>query len=204
MNYSPIKKEKAGNMPVVPNLLDYKKAREAFTWEDIKRELDWFDDRRVNIVYEVLDRHLKTHLKDKVALYWEGKDNESEEYSFLDLSMLSNRFAGALKNLGVKKGDRIFTYMDRIPEQYICLLGALKTGGIIGPLFSAFGPDALKDRLGDCEARVLITTPMLVKTLHEIIYELPALETIIIVNRRNASYDLREKEVSYESIMNAS
>jgi acetyl-CoA synthetase len=149
-----------------------------------------------------VDRHLKTPLKDKVALFWEGKNGESEEYTFNDLSRLSNRFAGALKKCGVGKGDRVFTYMDRTPEQYISLLGALKAGGVIGPLFSAFGPDAVKDRLGDCEARILITTPRLVKTVHEILDELPALNTIIIVNRRNTPYELGDKEVSYESLMN--
>ena len=201
MNYEPIKKNESGNMQVKPNLLDYENAYESFHWEDVKKELDWFDDGGINIAYEVLERHLKTDLKDKVALYWEGKNSESEEYSFHDLSKLSNRFAGGLKNLGTQKGDRIFTYMDRIPEQYISLLGALKIGGVIGPLFSAFGPDALKDRLGDCEAKVVITTPRLVKTIHKVVDELPALETIIIVNRRNSFYDLREKEVSYESLM---
>jgi acetyl-CoA synthetase len=202
MDYDPIKKGEVSKMPVQPNLLDYKKAREAFSWEGVKKELDGFDDGGINIAYEVLDRHLKTPLKDEIALYWEGKNGESEEYSFHDLSKLSNRFAGALRNLGVRKGDRIFTYMDRIPEQYITLLGALKVGGVIGPLFSAFGPDAVKDRVGDCEARVLITTPRLVKTVHEVIDELPALSILIIVNRRETPYDLKDKEISYESLMN--
>ena len=201
MDYDPIKKGEITAMPVEPNLLDYQKAREAFRWEDIKKELDGFESGGINIAYEIVDRHLNTPLRDKIALYWEGKNNEQEEYSFHRLSKLSNRFASAMKKLGVKKGDRIFTYMDRTPEQYIGLLGALKVGGVIGPLFSAFGPDAVKDRLGDCKARVLITTPGLVKTVHEIMDELPALEIIIIVNRRHSPYDLGEKEVSYESLM---
>jgi acetyl-CoA synthetase len=92
--------------------------------------------------------------------------------------------------------------MDRIPEQYIVLLGALKAGGVIGPLFSAFGPDAVKDRVGDCEGKVLITSPKFLHTVHEILGELPALETVIIVNKRNTPYELKEKEVSYENLMN--
>ncbi len=204
MGYDTIRKVKVNEMPVLPNLTDYEKARESFKWEDVKKELDWFEDGKINIAYEVIDRHLKTPLRDKVALYWEGKNGENEEYSFLDLAKLTNRFAGALRNLGINKGDRVFTYMDRIPEHYISLLGALKAGGVIGPLFSAFGPDAVKDRLGDCEARFLVTTPRLVKTVHEIINQLPALEKIIIVNRRNASYDLRKNETSYEDLMNDS
>jgi len=90
---------------------------------------------------------------------------------------------------------------DRIPEIYISLLAALKAGGVIGPLFSAFGPDAVKDRLGDCEARILITTPKLAGIVQEIVQDLPALETVIIINRKNVPYELKEKEVSYEDLM---
>ena len=201
MEYNRIKKEEVSKMSVTPNLLDYEKTRKDFRWEDISKELDEFDDGGLNIAYEVIDRHAKTSLKDKVALYWEGKDGEGEEYSFLDLHRLTNRFANVLKSLGVKKGDRIFTYGDRIPEIYISLLAALKAGGVIGPLFSAFGPDAVKDRLGDCGARVLITTPKLAGIVQEIVQDLPALETVIIINRKNVPYELKEKEVSHEDLM---
>ena len=201
MAYAPIKKSGIDQLSVEPNLLNLQKTREAFKWEDIDRDLDGLEGGGLNIAYEVLDRHVQTSNKDKIALYWEGKDGETETFSFHDLSKLTNRFANVLTKLGVKKGDRVFTYMDRIPETFICLLGALKVGGVIGPLFSAFGPDAVKDRLGDCEARVLITTPKLVPTAHEILEDLPALETIIIVNKRGRDYDLKDKEVSYEDLM---
>jgi acetyl-CoA synthetase len=201
MEYNPIKKEEVNRMGVIPNLLNYEKLREDFRWEDIEKELDGFDDGGLNIAYEVIDRHAKTSLKDKVALCWEGKDGEGEEYTFLDLHRLTNRFANVLKDLGVKKGDRVFTYGDRIPEIYISLLSALKVGGVIGPLFSAFGPDAVKDRLGDCAARVLITTPKLAGIVQDIVQDLPALETVIIINRKNVVYELKEKEVSYEDLM---
>jgi len=201
MDYEPIKKEEASEMNVKPNLLDYEKARNEFGWEDIRKELDWFDDGKINIAYEVIDRHLKTPLKDKTAMFWEGKNGEREDYTFADLSRLSSRFANVLKTIGVNKGDRVFTYMDRTPEQYISLIGVLKAGGVIGPLFSAFGPDAIKDRLGDCEAKVIITIPRLVKTIHEIMDDIPSLQTIVIVNKRNNPYDLKENEVSYESLM---
>ena len=201
MDYEHIKKCQIDEMAKTPNLLDYQRARKDFKWDDIYKELDGFEGGGINIAYEVLDRHVKTPLRDKIALFWEGKEGEGEKYTFDDLFRLTNRFANALRKLGIKKGDRIFTYMDRIPEQYICLLGALKLGGVIGPLFSAFGPDALKDRLGDCEAKVLITSPRLVKTVYEVLDELPALDTLIIVNKSKTPHEYREKEVSYESIM---
>ena len=97
MEYDSIKKENVNEMPVKPNLFDYEEARNSFNWDTIRKELDWLGDGKINIAYECIDRHLKTTLKDKVALYWEGKDGETEEYSFHDLSKLTNRFASALK-----------------------------------------------------------------------------------------------------------
>ena len=198
MDYEPIKKEQ---MQVQPNLGDYGRTCEEFRWEDIEDQLEGLEGGGLNLAHEAIDKHIKTSARDKVALYWESRENKSEEYTFYDLYKLTNRFANVLEKLGAEKGDRVFTYADRLPETYISLLGALKAGCVIGPLFSAFGPDAVKDRLADCEARVLITTPRLVKTIHEIRDELPALKTVIIINRRNTPYELGEGEVSYEALM---
>jgi acetyl-CoA synthetase len=201
MNYKTIKKSDLSKNAVRPNLSDYEHMRSTFKWEDIHGELDWLEQGGLNIAYEAVDRHIKTPLKNKKALLWEGKDGESEEFTFFDLYRLTNRFANVLRGLGVERGDRVFAYMDRIPELYICLLGALKAGAVIGPLFSAFGPDAAKDRLQDSKAKVLITNPRLVKTVHEILDELPHLQKIIIVNRRNAPYTLQDREITYEKLM---
>ena len=116
MDYKPIRKTGINEMAVKPNLLDYERARQEFGWEDINKELDWFDDGGINIAYEVIDRHVKTPLRDKIALFWEGKNGESETYTFHDLSKLSNRFAGALRNLDIKKGDRILLFTDGVIE----------------------------------------------------------------------------------------
>ncbi len=202
MEYDPIKKPDFNEMLVKPNLTNYESLREEFRWEDINRELDWIDRHYLNIGYEAIDRHVNTSNRDKIALFWEGRDGETEKYTFYNLYRLTNRFANVLQGLRVFTGDRVFTYMDRGPELYICILGAVKAGAVIGPLFSAFGPDAIKDRLFDSEAKVLITSPKLVNTVHEIINELPKLETIIIVNRANTHYDLKDKEISYERLMN--
>lgn len=201
MNYEPIRKPDISEITVKPNLLDYKRFREEFIWEDVRRELEGLENGGLNIAHEIVDRHIKTPLKNKTALFWEGKYGENEKYTFYDLYKFTNRFANVLKGLGVKKGDRVFTFMDRIPELYICLIGALKAGAVIGPLFSAFGPDAVKDRLKDSRAKVLVTNPRLVKTVHEILGELPDLERIIIVNKRKSPHDLQDIEVRYEELM---
>jgi len=180
-----------------PNL-DYDKVVKKFSWDDVKKEIDFFEGGKVNAAYNAVDRHVKTWRKNKVALYWEG-DNDSKKYTFADLSILSNKFANVLKNLGVKKGDRVFILLPRIPELYISFLGILKTGAIAGTMFSAFGPSGIKDRLQDSEAKVLITDTELKKRVDEIRFELPSLETIILTGK-----DVKaEKGVaSYEEEMN--
>ncbi len=201
MNYSAITKGNIEKMVVKPNLDDYQTIISNFKWDNIYKELDGFDNGGLNIAYEAIDRHVKTSLKDKPALLWEGKHGESEKYTFHDLYKLTNRFANVLSKLGVQKGDRVFTYMDRTPEVYTCILGTLKAGCVVGPLFSAFGPDAMKDRLEDSAAKILVTTPKLAETVHEIINDLPAIEKIIIVNKEKTPYDFQAREISYEKLM---
>jgi acetyl-CoA synthetase len=143
---------------------------------------------------------LKTDRRNKKALIWESKKGEVEEYTFSDLSRLSNKFANVLvKELGVQKGDRIFFFLERVPEIFIGILGTLKAGGIIGPLFSAFGPDAVKDRLADSEAKILITSPALKKKIVEVLPELPALKSVVLVHRGKAKTDTND--LSYEEMM---
>ena len=202
MDYEIIRKGGIDQMSFRPNLIDYDGIQKDFRWEDIQHELDGFENGGLNIAHEAVDRHIHTPRRDKIALYWESSKGESETYTFYDLFGLTNRFANVLKKLGITKGDRIFTFMDRTPDAYISLLGALKAGGVIGPLFAAFGPDAVKDRLSDSSAKALVTTPKLAEIVHGIIDKLPALETIIIANKHNTPYALQEREVSYEDLMN--
>ena len=200
MDYPRIVKGPREEFLVRPNLSDYQKLRDEFKWEDLSAELDWFDADHINIAHIAVDTHLKTDRRDKKALIWESQKGEVEEYTFADLSRLSNKFANVLiKEIGVNKGDRIFFFMERIPEIFIGILGALKAGAVIGPLFSAFGPDAVKDRLVDSRARVLVTSPALKKKVAEIFPDLPHLEKIVIVNRGNV--EIESDDLSYESAM---
>jgi len=200
MDYKTIVKGPLESFPFKPNLSDYLAMRQTFRWEDISAELDWFDVDHINIGHIATDAHLKTDRRDKPALIWESQKGEIERYTFADLSRLSNKFANVLTNdIGIKKGDRVFFFLERVPEIFIGILGTLKAGAVIGPLFSAFGPDAVKDRMADSRARVLVTSPMLKKKIAEILPELPHLEKIIVVNRRNA--ELAPDDVSYEAAM---
>src|SRR4030066_2258279 len=200
MEYPRITKKPFEQYAVKPNLQDYLKLVEQFSWDKVSSELDWFDREHINIAHVAIDSHLKTNRRDKKALIWESKRGEGEEYPFQDLSHLSNKFANVLvKEFGVQKGDRVFFFLERVPEIYIGILGTLKAGGVIGPLFSAFGPDAVKDRVSDSEAKVLITSPSLKKKIIEVIPALPALKNIILVHRGEGK--VNPKDLFYDEVM---
>ena len=152
-----------------PNLTDYEKVYKEFKWEDVHKEIDWFNDNKLNAAYNAVDRHAKTWRKNKVALYWEGVD-KNKKFTFSELSNLSNKFANVLKGLGIEKRDRVFILLPRIPPLYISFLGILKTGAIAGTMFAAFGPSGIRDRLQDSGAKVLITNAELRKRVDEIRY----------------------------------
>ncbi|WP_156855358.1 acetate--CoA ligase [Oceanobacillus sp. AG] len=161
------------------NLQDYEAYRENFSWEDVKQHLSMQQTGKVNMAYEALDRHAEDPEKrDKLALIYSSPDRE-ETFTFLELSKHSNKFANVLRKYNVRKGDRVFLFMPRSPEFYAAFFGILKTGAVAGPLFEAFMEQAVRDRLEDSEASMLITTAEL---LERVPYtELPHLENIIIV-----------------------
>jgi acetyl-CoA synthetase len=190
MEHPRIRKDPAERHNGKPNLQDYVEMYHHFSWDQTAKELDWFDPGYINIAHIAIDTHLKTDRRNKKALIWENKKGEIEEYTFSDLARLSNRFANVLvKDIGINKGDRVFFFLERVPEIFVGILGTLKAGGVIGPLFSAFGPEAVKDRLADSEAKVLVTSPALKRKIVEILPELPCLERIILVQRGRAPDD---------------
>jgi acetyl-CoA synthetase len=161
------------------NLTNYEERYQNFNWEEVEKEFSWYTTQKINIAYEAVDRHANSHLKDKVALYYKD-DQRNEKYTFEEMKNNSNKAANVLKQYGdIEKGDRVFIFMPRQPELYFALLGALKLGAIVGPLFEAFMEGAVKDRLEDSEAKVLITTPALLSRVP--INDLPALKTIFLV-----------------------
>ena len=181
------------NLRVPPNLSNYEKTYKEFSWKEAEKEIEWFAGKRLNAAYNAVDRNAKTFRKNKVALYWEGKEGEEIKYTFSELSLFSNRFANVLKNLGIKKGERVFFFLPRVPEFYIGFLGTLKTGAIAGTLFSAFGPKALEDRLGNSDAKVLVTNKELLVRVEKIRDKLPNLKHIVLVDGENRREFLEEK-----------
>ncbi len=144
---------------VKPNLLDYEQTRATFSWEAIRQELEGLPGGRgLNIAHEAVDRHANGPLWQRLALRWLGRDGTVRDFSYGDLKEQSNRFANVLRRLGVGKGERVFVLAGRIPELYLAALGVLKNTSVFCPLFSAFGPEPIYQRLHLGNARVLVTT----------------------------------------------
>ncbi|RCO07673.1 acetate--CoA ligase [Bacilli bacterium] len=178
------------------NLKNYDEFRENFSWDAIERNFSWYETGKVNMAYEALDRHAENPItKDKIALLYSSPERE-ETLTFSQLSKDSNKFANVLKKYGTEKGDRVFLFMPRSPEFYTAFFGILKVGAVAGPLFEAFMEQAVRDRLKDSEARILITTPDLLERVPQA--DLPDLEKIIIVGEIN---DNSKKYIRYAEEM---
>ncbi|WP_028927847.1 acetate--CoA ligase [Pseudonocardia acaciae] len=165
------------------NLSDYAEACPRFRWADARAELAGLPGGAgLNIAYEALDRHLSDPaVADKVALRWLGRSGTST-FSYRDLAALTSRFAGVLTELGVAPGERVFTLLGRVPGLYVAVLGALKARCVVSPLFSAFGPEPVAERMRLGEASVLVTTPALYRrTVAPIRDRLPALRHVLLV-----------------------
>ncbi|MGI6678977.1 MAG: acetate--CoA ligase [Dehalobacterium sp.] len=170
---------------VVPgnyNLEDYEQACQNFTWQGVEKNFSWDQTGKINIAYEAIDRHAESEHKNKTALIYRDHNRE-ERYTFAEMKRLSNKYGNLLKNRAqVAKGDRVFIFMPRMPELYFALLGAIKIGAIVGPLFEAFMEGAVRDRLEDSGAKVLITTPELAHRVP--LGQLPELKHIVLIGEK--------------------
>jgi len=182
MIYKTIEKPKGG-WAVAPNLLDYDRVCAGFSWDAARRELDGLPGGRgLNIAHEAVDRHAAGALRNHLALRWIGKDGNTRDFSYTDLRLLTNRFANVLRGLGLSKGERVFLLSGRIPELYISALGTLKKGNVFCPLFSAFGPEPIRQRIGIGDGRVLVTTVALYKRkVADLRASLPGLGHVLLI-----------------------
>ncbi|AZN42105.1 acetate--CoA ligase [Paenibacillus albus] len=159
------------------NMTSYEETYNAFSFDQLEQQFSWHETGKVNMAYEAIDRHVAEGRGDKVALYY-SDNSRDESYTYQELSKQSNRFANVLRGLGIEKGERVFIFMPRTPELYFSLLGSLKVGAIVGPLFEAFMETAVRDRLLDSSATAIITTPALLSRIPR--SELPNLKHVIV------------------------
>jgi acetyl-CoA synthetase len=168
---------------VLPNTPDYDAARLSFSWAVAAKELDGLPGGRgLNIAHEAVDRHAAGAHAGKVALRFVGRAFETTDLSYAELRQLTNRFANVLGSLGVGRGERVFSLVGRVPAPYLTMLGALKVGAVFCPLFSAFGPEPVRQRLALGDAIVLVTTePLFRRKVAPLLGALPSLHHVLVV-----------------------
>ena len=161
-------------------MADYDNLRAEFSWDDVYTDADWDAPEELNIAHETVDRHAED--RQRVALYYAGENGERETLTYWQLAEQSNRFANMLDDL-VDEGDRVFSYMPRIPEHYVAMMGALKRGAVWGSVNERFGPDGIAYRLDDCDASVVLTTPDNRDTIADALEDVSAVEHVVVVSR---------------------
>ena len=163
-------------------LKDYPSACADFSWEQARSWLDGLPGGGLNIAHEAVDRHAEGPAGERTAIRWLGKAGTRREIRYRELAELSSRFANVLDSLGVARGAGVYLLAGRIPELYLAMLGALKHGAVVTPLFSAFGPEPIATRMTLGEGRVLVTTTSLYRRkVARIRDRLPSLEHVLVI-----------------------
>ena len=213
---------------------DYQKAYKDFLadkdgfWAKMASELDWirpwsavkewnypyakwFINAQLNITANCLDRHVKTHRRNKAAIIWRGEKGAERIFTYQQLLSKVMRFANALKKIGVKKGDRVCIYMPLVPEQVIAMLACARIGAVHSVVFGGFGSAALKMRIQDASAKVVITadigmrrgkTIQLKSIVDEAIIDTSSIEHVIVLRRQEPQVKLRpENELDFNEIL---
>ena len=180
MRPSIIHKSPAG-LPVAPNLADYQSERERFSWATARAELPRLPGGGLNIADCAVTRHARGPNRDRVAFRFLSEQT-SHELTYGDLDAQTNRFANVLAGLGVGRHDVVFVLAGRLPELYLAVLGSLKNGTPVSPLFSAFGPEPIATRLNAGSGTVLVTTTSLyLKKVAKICDQVPSLRHVLVV-----------------------
>lgn len=164
--------------------------KEVLRWDPPRAE--WFIGGKLNVSRNCVDRHAFGPRKNKAAVIWEGEPGDSRTLTYYDLYREVTRFAGALRSLGVEKGDRVTMYLPMIPELVIAMLACARIGAPHSVVFAGFSPAALASRVNDSESKVVITCDGYYRRgrlldqkarTEEGLAETPGVEKVIVVQR---------------------
>ena len=171
----------------------FKKWDKVCQWDFNKPELKWFTGGKLNVSYNCLDRQIKAGRGNKAALIWQGEPlEETRVFTYKQLHYQVCKFANVLKKHGVKKGDRVAIYLPMIPELPIAMLACSRIGAIHSVVFGGFSAEALRDRINDCEAKLLVTADGYYRSgktvgskvsADQALKESPSVKKVIVVKR---------------------
>lgn len=183
-------------------------AKTELTWfKPWKKVLDWkppfakwFVGGTTNVAYNCIDRHLAGPRKNKAAIIWEGERGDSRTLTYQDLHREVSKFSNVLKGKGVKKGDRVAIYMPMVPELAIAMLACARIGATHSIIFGGFSASALRDRINDAEAKLVVTADggyrkggiiTLKDKVDEALEDAPSVETMIVVKRTGSDVKMK-------------
>jgi acetyl-CoA synthetase len=171
----------------------------------------WFADGTLNASYNCLDRHVEAGNGGRVAYYWRGEEGEEREVTYADLHRDVQRFANALKDLGVQKGDVVGIYLPMIPEVVVAMLACARIGAIHNVVFGGFSAESVRERMEFSEAKALVTvdgarrkgkTAPIKPQVDEHLGDLGTLETIVVVRATGIDCPMQEeRDVFYDEVM---
>ncbi len=171
----------------------------------------WFSKWKTNLCYNSLDRHLAGVRRDKVAYYWEGENGDKRVLTYSDLHAAVNKLASGLKNLGVRRGDRVTLYLPMIPELPISMLACVRLGAIHSVVFAGFTSRSLASRINDSQSKVVITadgayrrgkTIELKSIVDQAVQETPSIEKVIVVKRTGNPVNIvKDRDIWYDELV---
>ncbi|WP_395110254.1 acetate--CoA ligase [Actinomadura sp. SCN-SB] len=170
----------------------------------------WFVGGELNVAYNCVDRHVEAGKGDKVAFYWEGEPGDSRTITYADLQREVNKAANALLELGVRKGDRVAIYLPMIPELPISMLACARIGATHSVVFGGFSADALRTRIEDAQAKVVVTAdggfrrgkPSALKAIvDEAVEGAPTIERVLVVRRTKEDVAIHDRDVWWHDLV---
>jgi acetyl-CoA synthetase len=185
------------------------------SWDEVSNvdfntgTIQWFKGGKINVSYNCIDRHLEKRAN-QTAIIWEGDNGDVENITYQKLSEEVNKFANGLKSLGVVKGDRVVIYMPMILEATYAMLACSRIGAIHSVVFGGFSPDALKSRIEDCEAKIVITADYsrrggksvpLKNNVDKALEGVSCVENVIVVKNTGGEINNNPLDVDYNNLV---